>query len=148
MNSGAQRLMRGMAVFGCVVACVSCGGGTQTGEEAHVTTLGTVEVTAELVEIPGELIDRPMYDYAHCGSQQLADIAVQTLGNDKKALLLANHGLIALGKDIPEALKVSYIVEKTAMISIYATVLGTPHSLSPEDVSFLNQSFKSYGQKK
>ncbi len=86
--------------------------------------------------------------YAHCGSQQLADIAVQALGNNKKALLLANHGLIALGKDMTEALKVSYIVEKTAMISIYASVLGTPHSLSPEDVSFLNQSFKNYGQKK
>ena len=65
-----------------------------------------------------------------------------------KGLLLANHGLIALGKDMKEALKVSYIVEKTAMISIYASVLGTPHSLSSEDVSFLNQSFKSYGQKK
>lgn len=86
--------------------------------------------------------------YAHCGSQQLADIAVQSLGNNKKALLLANHGLIALGKDIGEALKVSYIVEKTAMISIYASILGTVHSLSGEDISLLNQSFKSYGQKK
>jgi len=86
--------------------------------------------------------------YARCGSQQLADIAVQALGEEKKALLLANHGLIALGQDIPEALKICYIVEKTAMISVYASVLGTPHSLFPEDVSFLNQSSKSYGQKK
>lgn len=86
--------------------------------------------------------------YAHCGSQQLADIAVQALGDKKKALLLANHGLITLGEDLTEALKVSYIVEKTAMISIYASTLGTIHSLSPEDVSFLNQSFKNYGQEK
>ncbi len=103
-------------------------------------------ILEETAQVVGHEVE--VASYAHCGSQQLADIAAQALGEDKKALLLANHGLIALGKDIPEALKVSYIVEKTAMISIYASVLGTPHSLSPEDVSFLNQSFKSYGQKK
>ena len=65
MSIGARRLMRGVVVFVCVFACISCGRGTKTGEDANVTTLGTVEVTAELVEIPGELIDRPMYDYAH-----------------------------------------------------------------------------------
>ncbi len=65
MRSGMWRLVCGMVVFACALASVSCGRGTQTGEDEHVTTLGTVEVTAELVEIRGELIDRPMYDYAH-----------------------------------------------------------------------------------
>jgi hypothetical protein len=44
---------------------VSCGGAGNTGEDEHVTTLGEFEVTAELIEIPGEFIDRPMYDYSH-----------------------------------------------------------------------------------
>ena len=43
----------------------SCGGKENTGEDEQVTTLGDFEVTARLVEIPGEFIDRPMYDYAH-----------------------------------------------------------------------------------
>ena len=41
----------------------SCGTNKSTGVDEHVTTLGTVEVTAELVQIKGELIDRPLYDY-------------------------------------------------------------------------------------
>ena len=65
MSNGAWRIARCAAVCGFVLACVSCGAGDGTGEDEHVTSMGTVEVTAELVEIPGELIDRPMYDYAH-----------------------------------------------------------------------------------
>lgn len=86
--------------------------------------------------------------YAHCGTQQLADNVAKALTGNKKAVLLANHGLVALGQDITEALKVAHIVEKTAMISIYARTLGPVHSLSAEDVAYLNHSFKSYGQEK
>ena len=35
-----------------------------TGEDNKVTTLGTQEVTAKLIEIRGEFVDKPMYDYA------------------------------------------------------------------------------------
>ena len=44
--------------------CVSCSKKSQTGKDAKVTTLGSIEVTAKLVEITGELPDMPMYDYA------------------------------------------------------------------------------------
>ncbi|MEN6338250.1 MAG: hypothetical protein ABFE01_28680 [Phycisphaerales bacterium] len=33
--------------------------------DPNVTTRGSIEVTAELAEIRGDLIDDPMYDYAH-----------------------------------------------------------------------------------
>ncbi|HNY78065.1 MAG: hypothetical protein RBS72_07880 [Sedimentisphaerales bacterium] len=33
--------------------------------DAQVTSLGSVEVTAELLEIPGEVRNDPLYDYAH-----------------------------------------------------------------------------------
>ena len=41
----------------------ACGSKKSTGVDEHVTSLGTVEVTAELVQIIGELVDRPLYDY-------------------------------------------------------------------------------------
>ncbi|HOJ60721.1 MAG TPA: hypothetical protein PK878_10585 [bacterium] len=43
----------------------ACGPGTDTGEDPQVTTLGSVEVTAQLEEIPSELPDIPLYDYAY-----------------------------------------------------------------------------------
>ncbi|MCX5646138.1 MAG: hypothetical protein NTZ17_15870 [Phycisphaerae bacterium] len=36
-----------------------------TGADAKVTTLGSIEVTAQLEEIPGEVRNDPLYDYAH-----------------------------------------------------------------------------------
>ena len=86
--------------------------------------------------------------YAPCGSKQLAETAMKALGKDRKAVLLANHGLVGMGENIAEALKVCYIAEKTAHIAICARPLGPLHSLRAEDIAHLQQSFKQYGQKK
>lgn len=47
------------------VLCTCCARKPDSGEDPKVTTLGAIEVTARLVEIRGELIDDPLYDYAH-----------------------------------------------------------------------------------
>ena len=48
------------------VSCASCTGGQKDddGADADVTSRGTIEVTAKLAEIRGELVDRLDYDYA------------------------------------------------------------------------------------
>jgi hypothetical protein len=38
---------------------------TDAGVDPKVTTLGSIEVTAQLEEIRGDLINDPLYDYAH-----------------------------------------------------------------------------------
>ena len=43
----------------------SCAKKADTGADPDVTTRGSIEVTARLEEIRGDLIDDPMYDYAH-----------------------------------------------------------------------------------
>jgi len=43
---------------------VSCGARPDTGEDAKVTALGRIEVTAELLDFPGELVNKPLYDYS------------------------------------------------------------------------------------
>lgn len=45
--------------------CASCAKKADPGIDAQVTSLGSVEVTAELLEIPGEVRNDPLYDYAH-----------------------------------------------------------------------------------
>ena len=45
--------------------CFSCSKKPDTGEDAKVTTLGSIEVKAQLLEIRGKIIDDPLYDYAH-----------------------------------------------------------------------------------
>ena len=52
-------------VFLPVLFSVSCAKKVETGEDPKVTTLGSIEVTARLEEIRGELRNDPLYDYAH-----------------------------------------------------------------------------------
>jgi len=47
------------------LSAASCAKKADTGADDKVTTLGSVEVTAQLEEIPGEVRNDPLYDYAH-----------------------------------------------------------------------------------
>ena len=86
--------------------------------------------------------------YARCGTQDLAQNTVTILGETQCAALLANHGVIGLGASMSEALKICYVIEKTAQVGIYARILGQTNVLEPHEVQLLNRGFKRYGQKK
>ncbi len=98
----------------------------------------------ESAQVLGDSI--PVAQYAQAGSEELAISACRALGTEHKAVLLANHGLVGLGQDLEEALLVCVIAEKTAMIGLMARSLGTVNSLAAEDVKYLHQSFREYGQ--
>jgi len=57
-----------MAIMACVALPAllnpSCGQAPSSGADTNVTTLASVEVTAELAEIRGEFVNRSDYDYA------------------------------------------------------------------------------------
>ncbi len=88
----------------------------------------------------------PVSEYAPAGSEELACSASQTLG-DCGAVLLANHGLVGVGKDIREALLICQIVEKACRVYIMSLSVGSPFCLDEKDVSSLRSAFlQSYGQ--
>ncbi|MBI2435219.1 MAG: hypothetical protein HYV26_20370 [Candidatus Hydrogenedentes bacterium] len=50
----------------CLLCCAGCAGPQLTdGADEHVATVGSVEVTAKLVDIPGEFPPNDLYDYAY-----------------------------------------------------------------------------------
>ncbi len=102
-----------------------------------------LEETAQVIGHPVKVAD-----YALCGSEELADAVTKCITGQEKAVLLANHGLVALGASTKEALKICFIAEKTAMIALYARQLGSINVLSAEETAILNEKFKSYGQQK
>jgi len=61
-------------VFLPVLFSVSCVKKVETGEDPKVTTLGSIEVTARLEEIRGELRNDPLYDYAHVMKYTLLEV--------------------------------------------------------------------------
>lgn len=83
--------------------------------------------------------------YALFGSQALSDNALQAL-IDRKACLLANHGMIALGRDLNDALAVTIEVENLCEQYWRALQIGSPHILSEAEMREVFQQFKGYGK--
>ena len=84
--------------------------------------------------------------YALFGSQALSDKALLAL-TDRKACLLANHGMIALGADLDDALAVTVEVEN--LCEQYWRILqvdANPPLLSEDEMYEVFQQFKGYGK--
>jgi L-fuculose-phosphate aldolase len=84
--------------------------------------------------------------YALFGSQALSDQALTAL-IDRKACLLANHGMIALGKDLDDALAVTVEVEN--LCEQYWRILQVnpnPPLLSETEMREVFEQFKGYGK--
>ena len=89
----------------------------------------------------------PCAEYATFGSVELALEAVKALrGGD--ACLLANHGMVALGKDLASALKLAAEVETLAAQYWHAAQVGTPFVLDRDELLKVRARFAEYGQRK
>jgi L-ribulose-5-phosphate 4-epimerase len=103
-------------------------------------------ILEETAQVVGH--ELPVAEYALCGTQALATAVLDSLGEDRRAVLLANHGLLAAGVSMEDALRICYVVEKTAQIALYAQELGGARTLESAEIVQLYQKFKSYGPSK
>lgn len=100
----------------------------------------------DMVQVVGGGV--PVAPYALPGTEELAINAVKALAG-LNAVLLANHGAVGVGETLEEALRTCILLEKGAQIYAIAKTIGSPHTLSEEDVRYLRQVYKtSYGQGK
>lgn len=83
--------------------------------------------------------------YALFGTQALSDHAIAALKN-RKACLLGNHGLIALGNDLKKAVAVAIEVESLCEQYWTALQIGEPQILSAMQMQHVHEKFKTYGQ--
>jgi L-fuculose-phosphate aldolase len=82
--------------------------------------------------------------YALFGTQALSDAALKAL-YERKACLLANHGLIVVGHDIEDALNITFEIEKLCELYINALQIGSPIILNDSEMNEVIERFKSYG---
>ena len=87
----------------------------------------------------------PVAPYATFGTEALAQSVVETLG-EGRACLLANHGLIAAGADLRQALRVAEEVEELAAIYCGCLAIGGAQVLSSEQMEAVQRAFAGYGQ--
>jgi L-fuculose-phosphate aldolase len=85
--------------------------------------------------------------YATFGTQDLSDHALAALA-DRKACLLRNHGCVACGSDLADALAIAQEVEHLAHIYLLARQLGEPPRLTEAQMASVMEKFRtSYGQR-
>ena len=89
----------------------------------------------------------PVAPYRLFGSPELAEAAVEACG-DGKAVLLANHGLVAWEGSLPKAFSLARDLEFTAELQWRAMAVGTPNILTDSQMAEALERFKTYGQPK
>ncbi|EOA3441492.1 L-fuculose-phosphate aldolase [Enterococcus sp. C53] len=85
-------------------------------------------------------------DYASFGTEELSLNAYEAM-KDRKAVLLANHGVLTGGKTMTEAFAVLEELEYCLKVHIIASSVGKPTLMSEEEMANMAIRFKTYGQK-
>jgi L-ribulose-5-phosphate 4-epimerase len=98
----------------------------------------------ELAALVGEKL--PKAAYRQTGTAELAEVVVAAL-QDKAAVLMSNHGFLAVGRDLNEAFTNAIVVEEGAKIAYYTRSIGEA-KLIPKTVcrKVRNWVKENYGQ--
>ena len=83
--------------------------------------------------------------YATFGTPKLARETVSALGSDR-CILMANHGLLAVGESLAEAYDIALYIEEVAELYYRARTLGTPVLLNSREMDEALQRFCDYGR--
>ena len=84
-------------------------------------------------------------DYATFGTQELSDHALAAL-EGRRACLLANHGVVSLGRDLDDAFAMAEKVEALARLYSQALQVGEPVLLDDAEMARVVERFKTYGR--
>jgi L-ribulose-5-phosphate 4-epimerase len=88
----------------------------------------------------------PCGGFALIGGEDIGKIVVESIGKSP-AVLLKNHGVFTIGKTALEAVKAAVMTEDIAATVWMAFQLGTPDSISLENVERLHDRYTNvYGQ--
>jgi L-fuculose-phosphate aldolase len=83
--------------------------------------------------------------YATFGTQALSDHVLAALA-DRNACLMANHGLVAIGRSLEAALALAVEVESLAQMYWTALQAGDPVLLPDAEMEIVLDKFSSYGR--
>jgi L-fuculose-phosphate aldolase len=89
----------------------------------------------------------PVAEYATYGTEELAGNVCAAI-EEYNAVLMANHGLVAVGPDLLRAFSVAEEIEFVARIYYQALSIGKPVVLPDREMERVIEKFSGYGQKK
>ena len=138
-NAG-DTFSRPMRRYTLAVGTVGWAAADATGAVIHTHSDYCVAVSCHNAPLPGfhYLVglfggsDVPCVPYSTFGSETLAEAAAVAL-KDRTACLLANHGMIARGRDLDTAVKTAQRLEIMCRQYVLSRALGEPSRLTDAD---------------
>lgn len=97
-----------------------------------------------LIDEAADIGPIPTAPYAPSASEELAEVTSEQLTRQTNAVLLANHGAVAVGRDLREALRRALEVERLAKIYCVAELLGGANSLDEAAIAKSRRFFDKY----
>jgi L-fuculose-phosphate aldolase len=82
--------------------------------------------------------------YAPYGTEELSRAALAAMSG-RSCVLLANHGMIATGRDLAQAMWLAVEVETLCKQYAVALQIGTPQVLADGEIETTVEKFKNYG---
>ncbi len=88
----------------------------------------------------------PVGAYAKVGGDAIGQEIIRSIGSSP-AILMKNHGVFTIGKTPEAAVKAAVMVEDVARTAFYASQLGQPDEIPPEEVARAHRRYlEEYGQ--
>ena len=95
--------------------------------------LGNAGVKIRPVHIEAAALGEvPIIPFALPGTKKLAQIIGDNIGNHK-AMIMKNHGIVAVGKNLIDAMSVVNSLEDTSLTMLISHLFGNLGEMSPED---------------
>ncbi|MCF3649775.1 class II aldolase/adducin family protein [Synoicihabitans lomoniglobus] len=82
--------------------------------------------------------------YATFGSEELSANVVAAL-TQRRAAIMANHGLVVIGKDLGQALALTAEAETLAKLYLQTLAAGEPHILPDNEMDRVIEKFRDFG---
>ncbi len=117
--------------------------------QVYATTIACLNIELPAVHyLIGSSGDKvPIAKYATYGTSELSENIIAAIGS-YNACLMANHGIVTVGKTISNAFNTAEGIELVSRIYYQAKSMGDPVILSDEEMGRVCQKFTTYGQNK
>ncbi|TDC71911.1 class II aldolase/adducin family protein [Actinomadura sp. GC306] len=76
-------------------------------------------------------------EYATYGTPELADNVREAMAGGKRAALMANHGGVAIGRDLDEAFENARLLEWLCGVYVRAKMIGEPRILTEDELAMV-----------
>lgn len=116
----------------------------------HCTAMATARkpipaAFEDLVQIIGGRVH--VSEYRLPGAEDLSTVIRHAMG-ERNAVLIANHGLMTMGRTLKEAIQAAYVCENAARATLLAANVGGAVEFSPTDIRILRNFYLTqYGQR-